>query len=83
LKRTVTAVVLAAMVTSSCGYTVVSQQRARVHCESLYCAGYDPVTECPHYNDLVVICIEDNLADRQEASGWWARFIGGLIDLLT
>ncbi len=45
---------------------------ARKHCNEIYCAHVEDVSDCEHRDDLIPICTEDRLEDYRAFWGWWA-----------
>ena len=68
------AVLLAALL-SSCA------QMARFSCESIYCTDVEPVESCRYYNDVVIICIEDQMDQNWNILKWAGNMSLGLVKL--
>jgi hypothetical protein len=79
-------VALLALLLAGCGYSIVSAMLARAECEEIYCKGYGvedgpPIEECPHRDDVVVICIEDSLERSRATTGFWVSVVQAAIDV--
>jgi len=49
-----------------------------MECEDQLCGGYPSLAECP-YTEVMGLCVEENMKERRDGTGFFASIFGGLL----